>query len=69
MFKRNIEMQAEGLPTGCPVVKTLPFHCRGLGLIPGRGKKFPQAVWTKKKKKKKKNKKKRKKKCKMITAL
>ena len=53
MFKRNIEMQAEGLPTGCPVVKTLPFHCRGLGLIPGGGKKFPQAVWPKKKKKKK----------------
>lgn len=21
MFKRNIEMQAEGLPTGCPVVR------------------------------------------------
>ena len=30
---------------GAPVVRTLPFHCWGLGLIPGRGTKILQDVW------------------------
>ena len=34
--------------------RPLRFHCRGLGKIPGRGTKTPQAVWQKEGKKKKK---------------
>ena len=30
--------------SGHPVVKTLCFHCRGLGLIPGQGTKIAQAA-------------------------
>ena len=30
---------------GSPVVKTLCFHCRGMGLIPGQGTKILNAVW------------------------
>ena len=30
---------------GSPVVRTLRFHCRAMGLIPGRGTKIPQATW------------------------
>ena len=39
---------------GGPVVKTLSFQCRGIGLIPGPGTKIPHAVQDSKKKKKKK---------------
>ena len=35
------------------VVKTLHFHFRDLGLIPGWGTKTPQAMWYDQKKKKK----------------
>ena len=38
---------------GGPVVKTLRFHCRGAGSIPGRGTKILHAVWHGQKKKKK----------------
>ena len=38
---------------GGPVVKTLRFHCRGTGLIPGQGTKIPHATWCGPKKKKK----------------
>lgn len=37
-------------PTG-PVVKTLPFHCRGLGL--DQGTKILHVMWHKKRKKEK----------------
>ena len=30
---------------GGPVVKTLHFHCRGTGFLPGRGTKIPYSVW------------------------
>ena len=30
---------------GDPVVKTLPFHCRGKGLLSGQGTKILQAAW------------------------
>ena len=29
---------------GGPVVRTRPFHCRGLGSIPGQGTEIPQAT-------------------------
>ena len=39
---------------GGPVVKTLQFHCRSDGSIPGQGTKIPHVAWSKKKKKLKK---------------
>ena len=36
-----------------PEVKTLCFHCRGVGSIPGQGTKILYATWQGKKKKKK----------------
>ena len=30
---------------GCPVVKTLHFHCRGYSSIPGQGTKIPYVAW------------------------
>ena len=36
-----LKEQTREFPGG-PVVRTLPFHCRGTGLIPGRGTKIPQ---------------------------
>ena len=33
------------------MVRTLHFHCRGPGSIPGRGTKIPQATWDGQKKK------------------
>ena len=39
---------------GSPVVRTRCFHCHGLGSIPGRGTKIPQAAQHNQKKKKKK---------------
>ena len=52
-FKLNIS----GDFPGGSVVKTLHFHCRGRGFIPGQGTKIPHASrcgqkWKKKKKKK-----------------
>ena len=44
-----------GFP-GCPVVKTLHFHCRGMSLTPGQGTKILHATQPKKKKRKKENK-------------
>ena len=41
---------------GCPVVKTLGFHCRGAGSIPGQGTKIPHTIDKKKKDLKKKKK-------------
>ena len=38
---------------GRPVVKTLRFHCRSMGLIPGWEVKIPHAAWCDQKKKKK----------------
>ena len=32
---------------GCPVVKTLCFQHRGVGLISGQGNKIPHAAWLK----------------------
>ena len=37
-----------------PVVKTLHFHCRGTGSVPGQGTKIPRDVWWGQKKEKKK---------------
>ena len=37
---------------GSPVVRTLRFHCCGLGSIPGQGTKIPQAVQCSQKKSK-----------------
>ena len=37
---------------GGPVVKTLRFHCRGVGAIPGQGTKIPHAARHSQKKKK-----------------
>ena len=41
---------------GSPVVGTPCFHCQGLGLIPGRGTKIPQAALCSQKKNKQTNK-------------
>ena len=35
------------------MVKTLPFHCRGMGSIPGWGTEIPHTMWYDKKKKRK----------------
>ena len=33
---------------GCPVVKSLQFHRRGMGSVPNRGTKISYAVWKNK---------------------
>ena len=30
---------------GGPMVRTQPFHCQGLGSVPGQGTKIQQAIW------------------------
>ena len=39
--------------SGRPVVKTLCFHCRGMGSIPAQGTKIPHAMWHSKRNKEK----------------
>ena len=43
--------------TGCPMVKTLCFHCKQQGLTPGWGNKIPHATRCSQKEQKKQNKK------------
>ena len=52
-IKQNYEAKMLDF-SGHPVVKTLCFHCRGLGLIPGQGTKIPHATWHNPKEEKKK---------------
>ena len=43
MIWYRYELQKRDFPSG-PVVKTLPFPCRGVGLIPGWGTKIPHVA-------------------------
>ena len=40
-----IEVQRTWEFLGGPVVRTWRSHCHGLGSVPGRGTKIPQAEW------------------------
>ena len=57
-FWYQLKRKGGGDFPGGPVVRTLPFHCRGRRFDPGSGNEDPTCltVWPKKKKKKKREK-------------
>ena len=44
-FNLWLKCVVQGVFLGGPVVRVWHFHCRGLGSIPCRGTKIPQAAW------------------------
>ena len=50
-FSAIIKKKISGKVPGCLAVRSLGFHCYGLGLITGQGTEIPQAAWHSLKKK------------------